>query len=396
MLEASVMSKSPLVCVLLLSLFGLWGCDNGGGSDGDGDADGDSDGDGDVTLDGDVEPDGDPDGDDADVVVEPPYDFEGQAPWYLCPSDPLPEDATVVTAFDGTYQYFGGEDRRTVEAVANFPESTDWVQVGLWLELECPESGLCDHWDRSGSVQLVLNPEAERESWEYLELVRHITPYRIGMCQYIDVTPMASLLVGERTLASFIDTWVGPGHSNGDGWNVTVRFVFYPGPRQGADDVINIWGRRSITVGEIEDDRNVDSQIDPVTVSIPSDASRVEAHLTTTGHSFGNTLNCAEFCAMRQDVIVNGTIFSVDPWRSDCAHNPVSPQYGTWEFDRNGWCPGAIVVGQTIDVTEAVTPGAENLIDFDILLAMGREYDNVSPVDLLPHELVALRLYVYR
>ena len=393
------MSKRLVVGVLLLSLVVLWGCDDNGGSDGDGDSDadgdidGDGDADGDVASDSDIEPDGDSDG---DVVVEPAYDFEARAPWFECPREPLPEDATVVTAFEDAYQYFGGEDRRTVDAVASFPETTDWVQVGLWFELECPESGLCDHWDRSGSIQVVLNSEEDRERWEYVELARHITPYRMGMCQFVDVTPLASLLVGERTLTSFIDTWVGPDHSNGEGWNVSLRFVFYPGPRQGADEVINIWGRRNITVGEVEDDRNVDSQIDPVTVTIPVDATRVEAHLTTTGHSFGNTGNCAEFCHMRQDVIINGTIFSVDPWREDCSANPVSPQFGTWEHPRNGWCPGAIAVGHSLDITEAVSPGGENVVDFDILLSTGVEYDNVSPVDLLPYELVALRLYVYR
>ena len=92
---------------------------------------------------------------------------------------------------------------------------------------------------------------------------------------------------------------------------------------------------------------------------------------------------------------VNGTLYSVNPWRADCEQNPVSPQGGTWEFDRNGWCPGAIAVGQLVDITDAIDPGVDNEIDFDIRLANGDVYVNNDPVDWLPNELVALRLYLY-
>ena len=334
-------------------------------------------------------------GDDDDGEPITWVEFEDEAPWYTCPDEAVAEEATVVRVFDQAYQWFGDENHRTVQSTVDLPEG-DWSQVGLRLELECPDEGSCDHWDRWGSVGLVLNPGDPEEDWEKLELARHVTPYRLGMCQFIDVTPVAALLTGTQTLTSFIDTWVGPGHSDGAGWYVTVDLVYYPGPGGQADEVANIWGTKNITVGEIEDDVDVDAQVDPVTVAMPADATRVEAHLTTTGHSFGNAFNCAEFCELRQDVIVNGTVFSVNPWRDDCAENPVSPQFGTWEHDRNGWCPGAIAVGQRIDVTEAIEIGGDNVFDFDIRLTSGAEYNNTTPVDLLPYEIVALRVYVYR
>ncbi len=330
---------------------------------------------------------------DTDVAT---YDFDAQAPWYLCPEEEFPEGATIVTAFDQVYQYFGDEDLRTVEAIVDFPEPADWAQVGMWFNLECPQSGLCDHWDRAGSVQMVLNPQDDPGEWEQIELFRHMTPYKIEMCQYIDVTPMADLLTGQQTLTSFIDTWVGPDHSNGEGWRVSVKFVFYPGANEGADEIVNVWGRRNINVGDTDPVANVDSQIDPVTVSIPGDATRVEAHVTATGHGFGFTSNCAEFCQMRQDVMVNGTVHSVNPWRDDCAQNPISPQYGTWEYNRNGWCPGSIQIGDKIDITDSINVGADNTIDFDILMSDGAEYDNISTADGTPYEIIALRLYVYK
>ncbi len=328
------------------------------------------------------------------------YDFAAAAPWFACPeADSLPEEVQVATVFDAEDAFFGNladdpdgtPNRRDIDAVANLP-TADWKQVGLWFELECPESGLCDHWDRAGSLQIALDPDADEPEW--VELSRYVTPYRRGMCQFIDVTPMANLLQGRVRFRNWIDTWVGPGHAQGEGWRVTAKLAYWPGPPAGAR-VSNVWGRRSITVGEVEADANVDYQITPLQFSIAGNATRVEAHLITTGHSFGNSGNCAEFCSMTHRITLDGQDFDTNPWRDDCDQNPVSPQSGTWEYPRNGWCPGATSVGHVVDITDAVTPGEPQELDFDILLANGLEYDNGSPVDLLPYTFVSLKLYTY-
>ena len=323
------------------------------------------------------------------------FDFDWDDPWYRCPDEPIAEGATVMRAFDQAYHWWGAENHRSIIQVVDFPEAGDWNQVGLRLHLECPENGLCDHWDRTGSLQLVLNPDDPAEDWQYLEIMRHITPYRIEMCQYVDITALAPMLQGRQTLVSWIDTWVGPGHASGEGWRVTFDFVLYPGTPRTPDEVINIWGRRGITLGYLDPESNVDSQIDPVDVMIPPDVSRVEARLITTGHSFGNTDNCAEFCVLRQDLYVNGVRRSVVPWRTDCEHNAVYGQLGTWTYDRNGWCPGAITVGQTVDITDLLREGETNTIDFDIRTADGEEYENTN-VTSDPLEWISLQLYVYR
>ena len=98
---------------------------------------------------------------------------------------------------------------------------------------------------------------------------------------------------------------------------------------------------------------------------------------------------------MRQDLLVNASTYSINPWRADCDQNPVTAQLGTWTYPRNGWCPGAISVGHRIDITDQVNPGL-NTVDFDILMASGAIYENLTPVDLLPHEWVSLKLYVTR
>lgn len=321
------------------------------------------------------------------------YDFESAEPWFQATGLTYAEGTTVVTAFEEVDQYFGSEDLRTIQTEVDFPESGDWAQIGMYFRLDCPENGLCDHWDRTGSIQLVQN--AGTDEFVTTEILRHITPYRIAMSNYVDVTELAPLLKGRQTISSFIDTWVGPGHAQGEGWRVTVRFVFYPGPPAGPSEVINIWGKRSITVGQTGEGETIQDQVDPVTFTIPDSATKVVAHLTTTGHSFNNTYNCAEFCEMRHDLDINGGIFSTNPWRDDCDVNPVSPQFGTWEYGRNGWCPGAVAIGNKIDITESIAFGAENTLDFDILLANGSVYNNVSPNELLPTTATSLKLYVY-
>ena len=336
---------------------------------------------------------GDSDSDtDVDEDVEP-YDFEAEAPWYACPEqDSLPDGVRQVTAFDQEWQYYGGgEDRRAVEYEVELPTATHYKQIGLWIKLDCPADGKCDAWDRSASLALTDLPDGET-----IEIARYITPYGIRMCSYVDITALGSLLHGTRTLTSFVDTWVGPGHADGSGWRTTFRLVYYPLAEPDFPEVINIWGRRNITLGQTGDGATtVDSQIEPVSVAIPADAARVEARVIATGHGFGHTYNCAEFCVLIQHVIVNGTHFEVDTWRDDCEQNPVGPQPGTWEYDRQGWCPGAFALPHIVDITDAVLPGEDNIIDYDIRRAGDKEYVDSSGGDW-PYEQISLLLYVHR
>ena len=227
------------------------------------------------------------------VVEAELYDFQTAAPWFSCPSAEFAPDTVVVQAMTQAYQRFGSENTREVETEVTFPESGSWSQIGMMVRLECPESGLCDHWDRAASLHLVTNPEAAPEEQEQVELARFITPYKMEMCQYVDVTPLAPLLEGTKSLRSWIDTWVGEGHAQGEGWRTSVSFVFYSGIDARPREVLNVWSRRSITVGEIETESNVNAQIEPFTFTLPNQQIRkVEAHVITTGHSFGNMFVC--------------------------------------------------------------------------------------------------------
>ena len=53
-------------------------------------------------------------------------------------------------------------------------------------------------------------------------------------------------------------------------------------------------------------------------------------------------------------------------------------------------------MGDKLDITDAIVMGAENTLDFDILLANGSVYENLSPADLAPTTATSLKLYVYK
>jgi len=306
---------------------------------------------------------------------------EPVGPWNLCAETDIPPEATVVTAHEQADQYWmgweDGENLRIVDAPAAFPEAGPWRRVFLQVLLECPADGRCDWWDRGATISLV---EGEGDDEVAIELARHMTPYRRGMCFVADVTDLASRLRGTQTIRSFIDTWVGPGHSNGSGWRVTTRFIMHPGLPEVAipDEVIPLWNPnaedRLVNVGEPEEP--IREQLAPQEVTIPADAVGARLLFHVTGHGQGNQGNCAEFCDMTHRVSFGDGSVEFVPWRDDCQSNPIDDQQGTWTFDRAGWCPGAVVQPVGLDITDQVQPGQTLTFDYAILDDQGQTYVN--------------------
>jgi len=319
----------------------------------------------------------------ADATQEPIQDaareqepaFDGP-PWFGCTSEPEAPDAVVVTAFDLADQYFGPEDRRTIEAQVALPDAGDWDRIDAVLDLACPQDGDCDNWDRLASVSLVEGAGTSNE--ETFELLRYVTPYDTTLCFRADVSAFAPRLKGTKTLRSFLDTWVGPASTGqGHGWRVSLRFVFHPstgGPAQGPLEVIPLW-QSDLEVGN--PDNPVSAQVPTKTVAVAPGVTRAELRVLATGHGQGNRSNCAEFCQLVQRLEVNGQPFTFNPWRSDCGANPIGPkQHGTWKYARNGWCPGAVVVPQVLDISDAIGAGQDNTFSYDITSTNQSAYEN--------------------
>ena len=254
----------------------------------------------------------------------------------------LKADTTIV-ALNNVHHYFGaGTNNRTIFETVRLPsENHNFSQILMHFSLSCPNGG-CDPWDRKANISVNhLN--------EWFEIGRYVTPYGIECGWTLDVSDYRSILKGEINLRSFIDTWVQPG------WLVTIEFEFISGIADNPNIVIrNMWNNSYLVYGDPTNPVNLDS----ITEYIPQDAQNIFLRITTTGHGQGNTDNAAEFSQKTHEIRLNDFfIYGHDFWRSDCQSNPCSPQNGTWQYNRAGFCPGDKVVPQDFNLSNFVVPG---------------------------------------
>ena len=261
----------------------------------------------------------------------------------------------MLTLFDGEHIYFGQRNQRAVDVEITFPDAElGYESITLNLALRCPNGTLCDWWDRHGHLGIVNRPGSDEES--LVEIARFITPYRVEAAWTLDVTSLRPLLAGTQTVRVFIDTWVGPGHANGEGWLVDASLDMVGGiPDPLPIAVVPVWNETTYETGN--PGNPIAAQVPDVTVEIPAEATRAELRTLITGHGQGNAENCAEFCPKVHGFQVGTQDWQRTVWRDDCAENPVQPQAGTWQYPRAGWCPGADVIPWVEDVTEAIEAG---------------------------------------
>lgn len=273
-----------------------------------------------------------------------------------------PGDTTVVVTFAQRLQNFGAGGRDVVE-VFEFPGwDVEFSEIYMVYRLDCPSSpGDCDPWDRT--ARLFVQRPLTDSTHEDIEIARVITPYDItggggpGHCEWtFDMLDYQSLLRGQVTLHSFVDTWVG----GNQGWLVTCTFYFVENPLQLRPIAVEqLWNFGGLVYGDPADP--VENHLDISFVPIPAQAEFATVRIWTTGHGQGNTHNAAEFSQKTHGVWIGTDHFEHLLWRNDCSVNACSPQGGTWQFNRAGWCPGdrvypwdipfvEVVPGQTIDV----------------------------------------------
>jgi len=257
---------------------------------------------------------------------------------------------TTIVAFDNIHQFFGGSgNNRTVIDTIQFPDSNaEYSEIIMTVALECPTGG-CDPWDRKAKISVLhLN--------DWFEIGRYVTPYGVECDWSFDVTDYRSLLIGEVPLRSYIDTWVQPG------WLVNIQFDLISGVTEFPFTTVrNVWNYDYIVYGDTTNPVNISS----VTEYIPSDAQEVDLRMITTGHGQGNTDNAAEFSLKVHDIFLNGEFsYFHNFWRDDCENNDCSPQNGTWQYDRAGFCPGDKVIPQDFDLLDHVLAGDTVKLDY--------------------------------
>jgi len=267
--------------------------------------------------------------------------------WTVLASTPTPSLRVPVTL--GTHIYFKGDDNRREQLVdVNLPPSVEaYGRVTLQFKLSCP-AGNCDRWDRVGSFG-ILDPNDR----QYRELLRFITPYGIGAQWKYDLSDFLPLLQGPATFRFFIDTWVGPGHPQGNGWMIEAELIYEEaGDRPVAAFVQPILSFEDVIYG----DPLVTSQRKATVLPLVGYRS-AQFHVVVTGHGQGNAENCAEFCPKTHKIKIGTESYEKRIWRDDCATTVDPAQKGNWQYPRAGWCPGDKVEAWKADVSAALLKG---------------------------------------
>jgi len=248
-----------------------------------------------------------------------------------------------------------------------FPDTNQhFSKILMFYKIGCPSAG-CDPWDRLGWIKINI------DSITNYEIARLVTPYNIvgggypGTCTFsYDVSDYRSLLHDSVRLASYIESWIGGSR----GWLVTVRFAFIEGePALIPYKIVNLWQKGYIVYGDPANPP--ETYLQPKSVYIDTQAIKIKERIICTGHGQGNTDNAAEFSMKTHSIVVRNDTVSHTLWRADCATNSCSPQGGTWQYNRAGWCPGAGVIPWDNDITSYVISGQNNTFGYLI-----QQYEN--------------------
>ncbi|MEI6899614.1 MAG: LamG-like jellyroll fold domain-containing protein, partial [Bacteroidota bacterium] len=180
------------------------------------------------------------------------------------------------------------------------------------------------------------------ELLERFELARYITPYGNnlslgnGWTWLYDLTDYAPLLHDSV-------------HLSAGNWQelLDMKFVMIEGiPSRDVLGVTNIYTGNHGYANESQ------HNLPPVKAFIGNNVKDARLKMRITGHGFGGTDNCSEFCPRTNTLKINGTqAYTHDVWRL-CGINPLYPQGGTWLYDRANWCPGAEVSTKDFELAQ--------------------------------------------
>lgn len=195
------------------------------------------------------------------------------------------------------------------------------------------------------------------ELTERFELARYITPYGNGLSLgngwtwVYDLTDYTSMLHDSV-------------HLSAGNWQelLDMKFAMIEGiPPRDVLDVMNIY------TGNHGYADSTQHNLPPVKAFIGANVKNSRLKMRITGHGFGGTDNCSEFCPRLNTLKVNGIkAYSHYVWRPDCGLNPLYPQGGTWLYDRANWCPGAEVRTKDFELSKYIVAGDSLTVDYDL------------------------------
>lgn len=248
-----------------------------------------------------------------------------------------PGDTTWVQANICQLSGYGNYD-----TTINFPApGTSYRNIYMIFTLGkyvCPGSPTyCGDWDYT-VLNYLMTPGGDT-----MELGRLITPYANAGAprtpwtwqqHYVyDVTDYASKLQGSATMRILFSGYSG-------GFTADVKFAFVEGtPDRDVKGIETLWSG-SYGYGGSPD---INSHFPTKNKTAPAGTVSAAFKFLVTGHG-ADASGCCEFAPHDYHVMLNGSsVADKTIWRDNCGINELSPQSGTWVYNRGNWCPGAMV-----------------------------------------------------
>lgn len=333
------------------------------------------------------------------------------------------DTTTVLVHQELDIHWQGSSYKGKYDEIANFPASSEnFQEIKMSFSIGCNNAGVCSHWDYDINLYVgdysgifdstiasydtlnyqaleldtvSLNPlvldtistnpleldtiqnyifEADT-NWNVFEVIiwheigRMITPYATYMdngsngwdntwwhTYTYDVTDFRPFLTGQTPVRVDYHGWQ-------DGWRVSTKFDFIEGkPTRDVVKVEDVYSGGSYTSFAQFDAENTPTK----TISLGSEVEEAKLRVFVTGHG-----QYGEFTPIKYKVKSGNTLIKEENiWRDDCGMVAISPQGGTWVFNRANWCPGDKVYVQEFDFSEFIEGTGNNKtlninIDFD-------------------------------
>ncbi len=269
-----------------------------------------------------------------------------------------PGDTTWVTIYNlRKITQYGNYDTSAV-----LPTGKTFRKIRLHYILgryACPGgTQYCGSWDYTTQVY------AKPANADTVEIARIITPYATDWLTanrthdfVVDVTDYSSILNGNLDFRYKYDgySW---------GFTLTLKLEMIEGtPPMNALSVKNIYDGY-YSYGNTS--APIENYLIEKEYQYNTPAAKAFIKNTISGHGSDDN-GCGEFCSKYYDLKINGSAVSQKQlWKSDCGLNDISPQTGTWLYERANWCPGQIVYPINHDISSITSASSNFSVNIDM------------------------------
>ena len=233
----------------------------------------------------------------------------------------------------------------------------------MTVRFGCPDSLRCADWDYLDHIVVRRKGGAGGDSLGY-EIGRMLTPYGGAFgpdwtfAWSADVTDFAPLL-RDSVEIDYYHSGYEP--NNDRGWRISVEFEFIAGPPPAPAVMLTRIYDGNYSYGDTA--RPIGASLAPVTFTAAQGAEFVRLLVFQTGHG-GDDSGCGEFCNKYREIVFDGKVTDKKRIWKECGDNPLSPQSGTWIYDRANWCPGDLLTPDAYDFP--VTGGSVHTVDIEM------------------------------